>query len=129
MVRYDKKKDEEKTKTQVLEDRDDDSEKSQELDKEETVKEEKKEHWELEEGQDVRRRGTNASDELDVRDIIMNNARLKVMNKVLIGALAISGVLLIYFIALKAIYLNIVSIFYLIRQDGFWKKIWLREVI
>ena len=101
MARYDKNKDEVKVKTQVLEDYEDDTEKTQELDQEENTKEGKKEHWELDEGHDVRRRENNVLDELDMKEIIMSNARPKVMIKVLIGALVILGVLLIYFIALK----------------------------
>ena len=103
MVRYDKKKNEEKTKTHVDEDNEDDTEKTQELDREESMKEEKKEHWELEEGQDVRGRVTNASDELDMREIIMNNARLKIMIKVLIGALAFLGIWVLYSTVIKFI--------------------------
>ena len=58
MVRYDKKEDEHKTKAQIFDDQEEDTEKTQELDREEDMKKGKKEHWELEEGEDIGRRDT-----------------------------------------------------------------------
>ena len=58
MVRYDKKDDKHKTKVHACDDEDEDTDKTQELDREECMKKTKKEHWELEEGEDIRMRGT-----------------------------------------------------------------------
>ena len=111
MEEYDKVKDEEKTKTQEVAEHEDDNKKTQEVDREETVKEEKKEHLELEEGHDVRRIDTNVSDELDIREIVMNISKLKAMIKVLIVALVVLGILLIYNIDVRATYLKIAWIY------------------